>query len=86
MIIKTKNGKKYDTEIDLTAPERHILQKLFLWESMASSVEEFKSKKETALLKGWNCSGPIVESDALRDIINDLVRKVSNRINPPINN
>ena len=85
MIIKTKNGKEYDTEVDLTAPERHILQKLFLWESMASSVEEFNQKKETALIKGWNGSGPIVESDALRNIVRDLARKVSDRINPPFN-
>ena len=54
MIINTKKGKSFNTETDLTAPERHILQKLFLWESMASSLDEFKEKKETALLKGWN--------------------------------
>ena len=81
MIITTKNGKKYNTEIDLSAPERHILQKLFLWQSLADSVEEFNIKKETALLKGWNGSGPISESDALHNIILDLVKKVAERIN-----
>ena len=80
MIIKLKSGKSYDTEIDLSAPERHILQKLFLWESMASSMDEFNIKKEAALMKGWNGSGPIVESDALRNIILDLAKKVSDRI------
>jgi hypothetical protein len=80
MIITTKSGNSYDTEIDLTAPERHILQKLFLWESMAASVEEFNSKKEEALLKGWNNSGPINESSALKHIVEDLRSKVIERI------
>ncbi len=80
MIITTKDGKSFNTETDLTAPERHILQKLFLWESMASSLDEFKEKKEDALFKGWNNSGPVPESPALRSIIIDLGRKVSLRL------
>lgn len=80
MIITTKSGNSYDTEIDLTAPERHILQKLFLWESMASSVEEFNTKIEEALLKGWNNSGPISESAAFKHIVNDLKNKVVLRV------
>jgi hypothetical protein len=81
MIITTKDGQSFDTETDLTAPERHILQKLFLWESMASSLEEFRSKKEIALVKGWNNSGPIRESRTLKQIIGDLEEKVTNRLN-----
>jgi hypothetical protein len=80
MIITTKSGNSYDTEIDLTAPERHILQKLFIWETMASSVEEFNTKIEEALLKGWNNSGPISESTAFRHIVNDLKNKVFLRV------
>ncbi len=80
MIITTKDGNSFDTETDLTAVERHILQKLFLWESMASSLQEFKEKKEEALLKGWNNSGPIRESRALKSIIRDLENKVSIRL------
>ena len=80
MIITTKSGNSYDTEIDLTAPERHILQKLFLWESMASSLEEFNSKKEEALRKGWDNSGPINESNALKNIVGDLKQKVIARV------
>lgn len=80
MIITLKNGKLYDTEIDLTSPERHILQKLFLWESMASSVNEFNDKKDEALSKGWNNSGPVSESAALKDIINELESRVRTRI------
>jgi len=80
MIITTSNEKSFDTDKDLTAPERHILQKLFAWESMVTSLEEFGEKKETALLKGWNNSGPIKESIALRSIINDLEKKVDARL------
>lgn len=80
MIITTKEGKTFDTAIDLTAPERHILQKLFIWESMASSLEQFRDKKEEALIKGWNNSGPITESTALRSIIMELEDRVCHRL------
>ena len=80
MIFTTKDGKSFDTERDLTAPERHILQKLFLWKSMASSIEQFRTKKEEALRKGWNNSGPITESQTMRFIIQDLEHKVFDRL------
>jgi hypothetical protein len=80
MIFTTKSGQSFDTEKDLTAPERHILQKLFLWKSMASSVEEFRRKKQEALVKGWNDSGPIPESRSLRCITEDLEHKVVDRL------
>ena len=80
MIITTSNGKSFDTEKDLSAPERHILQKLFAWESMVASLEQFREKKEMALLKGWNNSGPIEESMPLKTIINDLEKKVDVRL------
>jgi len=83
MIINTIDGKSFDTERDLTAPERHILQKLFLWKSMASSLKQFREKKEEALLKGWNNSGPIHESPALKSIVLDLEKKVHVRLKNP---
>jgi len=81
MIITTKNGESFDTENDLTPPERHILQKLFLWKSMATSLHQFRQKKEEALQKGWNNSGPLNESLAIRKITADLEEKVLNRLN-----
>ena len=81
MIITTKGGQSFDSNEDLTAPERHILQKLFLWESMSQSLQEFREKKKAALLKGWNNSGPVTESNALKDIIRHLEAKVSLRLN-----
>ena len=80
MIINTRDGKSLDTEKDLSAPERHILQKLFLWKSMATSLRQFKEKKEVALLRGWNNSGPICESQNLKSIIMDLEEKVLVRL------
>jgi hypothetical protein len=83
MIISTKDGKRWNTETDLTAPERHILQKLYLWESMASSLKEFREKKEKALISGWNNSGQIRETPALKSIIHDLEEKVLVRLAKP---
>lgn len=80
MVLILGNGQSFDTETDLTAQERHVLQKLFLWKSMASSIEEFRGKKEEALQKGWNHSGPVRESDALKAIVRDLEEKVSLRL------
>lgn len=80
MIITTRSGTAYDTEKDLTAPERHILQKLFIWESMASSLDQFRQKKMEALSRGWNDSGPVPESKALRTIVADLEEKVTLRL------
>ena len=79
MIITTEDGKSIDTETDLTAPERHILQKLFLWESMASGTEEFERKRQEALLKGWNNSGPVSEGPAMKSIVEELKKRVSAR-------
>jgi len=81
VIITTEDGKAFDTETDLTAQERHVLQKLFLWKTMASSLEVFRDKKEEALFKGWNNSGPIRETPALKDIVRDLEQKVIARLN-----
>ena len=80
MLFTTKEGKSFDTQDDLTAPERHILQKLFLWETMASSMQEFRAKKDAALENGWNDSGPISESPTLKSIILELERRVSERV------
>ncbi len=80
MLFTTEDGKTFDTQADLTAPDRHILQKLFLWETMATSIEEFREKKDAALANGWNDSGPISGSPALKTIISELERRVSVRI------
>ncbi len=80
MVITTREGQSFDTERDLEAAERHVLQKLFLWESMASSLGQFREKRDEALLKGWNNSGPVNEGHALKTIIRDLEAKVCIRL------
>lgn len=80
MIIKTKNGKRFDTDRDLTAPERHILQKLFAWEAVAESILQFREKKKKALGDGWNGSGPVSAGPALKSICKDMGKKVAARL------
>jgi len=80
MIITTGDGKSFDTDKDLSAPERHIIQKLFAWGSLVTNLEQFREKKRDALLKGWNNSGPVSESMALRTILIDLERKLVARL------
>ncbi len=80
MIITTSGGRAFDTQKDLTAPERHVLQKLFAWQDMADSVEQFREKKEEALQKGWNNSGPIKASIALKLIAKHMENTVNDRL------
>ena len=80
MIFTTKRGESFDTGKDLSAAERHILQKLFLWKDLASSVEDFRSEKQKALFKGWNDSGPILESSVMKSITRDLEEQVTHRL------
>jgi hypothetical protein len=80
MIMTTRNGRRFNTDTDLTAEERHILQKLILWKSMASSVDQFRQKTKEAMLKGWNNSGPIQESEALKTIISDMEEQIILRL------
>jgi signal transduction histidine kinase len=80
MIITTRDGKSFDTDTDLTAPERHILQKLIIWQLFASSVDQFREKEKEAMLRGWNNSGPIKTSKAMRAILAELEENVVLRL------
>jgi hypothetical protein len=80
MIYTTQRGESFDTEKDFSSPERHILQKLFIWKDFASSVEEFRIKKQEALRKGWSDSGSIQESRNLKSITRDLEEQVARRL------
>jgi len=80
MIITTRDGKSFDTDRDLTAPERHILQKLFIWQLFASSIDQFREKEKEAMLRGWNNSGPIKASEAMKVILAELEEKVVLRL------
>jgi hypothetical protein len=80
MLYTTQRGEAFDLEKDFSSPERHALQKLLLWRDLAASVEEFRTKKQEALRKGWGDSGPIQESRALKSITRDLEEQVALRL------
>jgi hypothetical protein len=80
MIYTTRRGQAFDLEKDFSAPERHILQKLLLWEELAGSVEEFRRRKQEALRKGWGDSGPVRESPHLQSLTRDLEERVAQRL------
>ncbi|MGE5312038.1 MAG: hypothetical protein ACM3MN_09875 [Nitrospirota bacterium] len=80
MIITTTTGRTFDTGRDLTAAERHILQKLFLWEEMAVNLDRFREEKAKAFGKGWSGSGPIKESPVMTIIISDMEKRLLARL------
>ncbi|MCL4504224.1 MAG: hypothetical protein M1438_20555 [Deltaproteobacteria bacterium] len=79
MIYTTQTGEVFDLEQDFSSAERHILQKLLLWKDLAGSVEEFRTKKQEALRRGWGDSGPVPESRNLQRLTKDLEEQVAKR-------
>jgi len=80
MLITIADGQSFDTDQNLSAAERHVLQKLLLWRDLAKSVEEFREQQRRALQSGWDHSGPISGSRALRLILEDLEKQVAARL------
>lgn len=81
MIICTSDGKSFNTETNLPAEERHILQKLLAWHSLVKTMPEFKKKRTQAFAAGWNRSGPVRERPAMKTIIDDMEKKLLSRLN-----
>ncbi len=79
MIITCENSKIVDTAL-LSPEERHIIQKLLAWQSLAQSVSFFREKTAAALAAGWNASGPIPKTRALEQVIYHLETKLSQRL------
>lgn len=80
MIIRIDGNTEIDTDRDLSAAERHILQKLFCWKTVVDSVDEFRIKKKEALAVGWNDSGPVRESSALNLVVGKLEEELLSRL------
>jgi hypothetical protein len=80
MIITLSNGQAVDTDRDLSPVERHILQKLLIWQEMASDLAEFREHQARALQAGWDQTGPVRPSQVLSLIIKDLEKKVAVRL------
>lgn len=80
MIITLKTGKKIDTETDLSAAERHIVQKLIIWKTIVDSNHAFDEKIHAALSAGWNNSGPVKASPTLLTILSKFTKEVELRV------
>ena len=80
MIINIYDGTSIDTVKDFGSEERHIVQKLFAWETMVESVAQFRELKKKALADGWNNYGPVRESRALSLVANDLEIRIRRRL------
>lgn len=80
MLIHLDNNTTIDTDRDLSSEERHVLQKLLCYKAFVDSVDEFHQKKNKAYSVGWNNSGPIRESQALRKIVQQMEKELDSRI------
>ncbi len=79
MIITTSRNQIINTAT-LSPEERHIIQKLFAWESLVDSVAGFRKKQQEALKTGWNNSGPVTETRALSLVSQHLEAKIRLRL------
>ena len=79
MIITCQNSEIVDTA-SLSPEERHIIQKLLAWQSLATSLAFFREKTAAALASGWNASGPIPKTRALELVIHHLETELGKRI------
>ena len=80
MIITTRDGRQYDTDRELTAEERHVVQKLMNWRDLAESEAQFADKRAQALAAGWNGSGPVSPGPALAAILGLLEDQLRARL------
>jgi hypothetical protein len=83
MIIHLSDHSEIDTERDLHAEEKHILQKLLCYKYFVGSVAEFRQKKEAAFRVGWNDSGPVRESATMARIAEQLEAELRLRLENP---
>ncbi|MBW1921853.1 MAG: hypothetical protein JRF59_03600 [Deltaproteobacteria bacterium] len=80
MIFNTGDGRTIDTDRDLGPEERHVLQKLFAWEALAESLDQFRAKKAEALERGWNGSGPVNPGTAFSAVVRVLEQRLRKRL------
>lgn len=79
MIYLTLKGRSVDTDLDLSAPQRHVLQKLMAWEQLALPVADFVARRAKALQQGWDGRGPVAESPAFLAVADDLATRLAVR-------
>ena len=79
MIFTLDNKKTIDTAA-MTAEERHIIQKLMAWQSLAPSLAFYREKQQAALQAGWNQSGPVRPGPGLAAIMRILEKQLLDRL------
>ncbi len=79
MIIQCKNGEKVETA-RLTPAERHVIQKLMAWQSLAQSLTFFREKTAAALAAGWNNTGPVIRTRSMDLVIESLESELNLRL------
>ncbi len=80
MLIHLDNNTAIDTETELRSEERHVLQKLLCYKIFVESLDEFREKKNKAYAIGWNNSGPIRESQALKQVVRQMEKELALRL------
>ncbi len=81
MIFSFDNQPPIDTA-DLTSEERHVIQKLMAWHSLADSMDFYTAKVQQALNTGWNHSGPVRPSPELKRIMRHLEETLALKLAP----
>lgn len=72
MIYLTISGRAVDTDMELTSPQRHVLQKLLTWEHLGLKPEDYAVRRGQALQQGWGSLGPVEETAAFKAVADDL--------------
>jgi hypothetical protein len=79
-MARGKSGPTRESEQELSASERYVLQQLWLWKDSVASVAEFRHKKEQALANGFDNSGQIQESQVMGSMVRELEEKLAQRL------
>lgn len=73
----TLANREIDTDRQLAEAERHVVMKLMLWASLGLEQDDFARRRAEALRKGWNNQGALSESAALKELGDDLARRLA---------
>ncbi|MBI5521116.1 MAG: hypothetical protein HY910_00710 [Desulfarculus sp.] len=79
MIYLTLAGRAVDCDLDLTSPQRHVLQKLLTWEHLGLKLEDFAARRAKALEQGWGGLGPVEQTPAFAAVAGDLAARLAIR-------
>lgn len=79
MIYLTLAGRAVDCDLELTSPQRHVLQKLLTWEHLGLKPEDFSARRAKAQQQGWGGLGPVEQTPAFTAVADDLAARLAAR-------